>query len=160
MLFVTVLEARTLRLLSLLRTPLLVTDVLLLPIELPIREVLFELTAAGLLVPELLPVDILPAEELREGLLTLKLFWMDLEALKVVFGLWIVRRLRPVPLLWGMLDVTLLLELIWLDGFEVPGLGRGLVDRRLAVTLAEVLPTFEDCRALGAAGAFLTCLLF
>jgi len=166
LLFATVLEVRTLGLLSLLSTPLLVTDGFLLPIELPMREVLselmrlFELTAAGFLVPELFLVNFLPPRGLPECLLALKFFWMDLEALKVVFGLWIVRWLRPVPLLWGMLDVTVLFELIWLGGFDVPGLGRGLVDRRVAVALGGALPPFEGRRALGAAEAFLTCLLF
>ena len=81
----------------------------------------------------------------------------DLEVLKVVPGLRIVRRLGLLLFVWRELDVIFLLEAICLCGLEVLILTRGLADRGVAVTLAVFLPALAG---RGAAVLFLTCGVF
>ncbi len=59
-----------------------------------------------------------------------------------------------------MLALTVLLELLRLDGFEALTLVRDAVTREDAVDFVRALPALEDRRALGAAEVFLADWLF
>jgi len=129
------------------------------------REVLSELmrlsepATTTILLTELLPPNRLLPEDLPKELPKPKLlpFRVGLEALNVVLGLWIVRRLEVVLRVWREPDLKVLLELIRLDDFAAFGFVRGLIDLDGAETLLRTLPTLEARLALDPDELLVTC---
>ena len=129
------------------------------------REVLAELmrlsepATTTILLIELLPLNRLLPEDLPEEPLKPNppSFKVGFEALNIVLGLWIVRRLEAVLRVWRELDLKVLLELIRLGDFAALGFVRGLMDLEGAETLLRTLPTLEARLALGPDELLVTC---
>jgi len=84
----------------------------------------------------------------------------DLRALEVTLGRRVVVRLDVTLLGWRTLGLTVVLELLRLDGLEALTAVRDLVTREEVVDCVRALPALEDRWALGAAEVFLTGWLF